>query len=82
MTDDLKQKTAARLTHRHLLGIEGLSVLEMRSLLYRSVYFADVITGQRHDPGLEALLKAVQWSIFSLKIQHALGYLLKLPQSG
>ena len=33
MTDDLKQKTAARLTHRHLLGIEGLSVLEMRSLL-------------------------------------------------
>ena len=57
MTDDLKQKTAARLTHRHLLGIEGLSVLEMRSLLHRSVYFADVITGQRHDPGLETLLK-------------------------
>ena len=57
MTDDLKQKTAARLTHRHLLGIEGLSVLEMRSLLHRSVYFADVITGQRHDPGLESLLK-------------------------
>ena len=43
MTDDLKQKTAARLTHRHLLGIEGLSVLEMRSLLHRSVYFADVL---------------------------------------
>ena len=57
MTDDLKQKTAARLTHRHLLGIEGLSVLEMRSLLHRSVYFADVITGQRRDPGLETLLK-------------------------
>ena len=57
MTDDLKQKTAAHLTHRHLLGIEGLSVLEMRSLLHRSVYFADVITGQRHDPGLETLLK-------------------------
>ena len=59
MTDDLKQKTAARLTHRHLLGIEGLSVLEMRSLLYRSVYFADVITGQRQYPSLESLLKGI-----------------------
>jgi len=57
MKDDLKQKTAARLTHRHLLGIEGLSVLEMRSLLHRSVYFADVITGQKQDTGLETLLK-------------------------
>ena len=57
MIEDLKQKTAARLTHRHLLGIEGLSVPEMRSLLHRSVYFADVITGQCHDPGLETLLK-------------------------
>ena len=57
MRVDLKQKTAARLTHRHLLGIEGLSVLEMRSLLHRSVFFADVITGQRQDPGLETLLK-------------------------
>ena len=59
MTDDLTQKTAAKLTHRHLLGIEGLSVLEMRALLHRSVYFADIITGQRQDPGLEKLLKGL-----------------------
>tara|TARA_B100000886_G_scaffold220980_1_gene153629 strand:+ start:798 stop:1778 length:981 start_codon:yes stop_codon:yes gene_type:complete len=59
MKDDLKQKMAARLTHRHLLGIEGLSVLEMRSLLHRSVYFADVITSQQLNPGLETLLKGI-----------------------
>ena len=57
MTNDMKQTTAAQLTRRHLLGIEGLSVLEMQALLHRSVYFADVITGQRQDPGLESLLK-------------------------
>ena len=58
MINDLTQKTAAQLTHRHLLGIEGLSVPEMRSLLHRSVYFADVITGQRQEPSLETLLKS------------------------
>ena len=57
MIHDLKQTTAAQLSRRHLLGIEGLSVLEMRSLLDRSVYFADVITGQHQNTGLETLLK-------------------------
>ena len=59
MTTDVKQKTAAQLTGRHLLGIEGLSVPEMQSLLYRSHYFADIITGERRDPGLQTLLKGV-----------------------
>ncbi|MGB0162005.1 MAG: aspartate carbamoyltransferase catalytic subunit [Candidatus Puniceispirillaceae bacterium] len=59
MTTDVKQKTAAQLTGRHLLGIEGLSVPEMQSLLYRSHYFADIITGERQDPGLQTLLKGV-----------------------
>ncbi|MEC7208653.1 MAG: aspartate carbamoyltransferase catalytic subunit [Pseudomonadota bacterium] len=59
MTTDVKQKTAAQLTGRHLLGIEGLSVPEMQSLLYRSHYFADIITSERQDPGLQTLLKGV-----------------------
>ena len=59
MTTAVKQKTAAQLTGRHLLGIEGLSVPEMQSLLYRSHYFADIITGERQDPGLQTLLKGV-----------------------
>ena len=42
-----------------MLGIEGLSVPEMQSLLYRSHYFADIITGERQDPGLQTLLKGV-----------------------
>ena len=58
MTTDVKQKTAAQLTGRHLLGIEGLSVPEMQSLLYRSHYFADIITGERQDPGLQTLLSS------------------------
>ena len=57
MTTDVKQKTAAQLTGRHLLGIEGLSVPEMQSLLHRSHYFADIITGESQDPGIETLLK-------------------------
>ena len=57
MTNELKQKTAAVLNHRHLLGIEGLSVPEMQSLLYRSYYFADVITGTTPDPDIETILK-------------------------
>ena len=35
------QSKAARLSNRHLLGIEGMSPLEIRALLDRSNYFAD-----------------------------------------
>jgi aspartate carbamoyltransferase catalytic subunit len=35
------QPKAARLTNRHLLGIEGMSPLEIRALLDRGNYFAD-----------------------------------------
>ena len=37
-----EQASAANLTGRHLLGIEGLSVLEIQALLARSSYFADI----------------------------------------
>ena len=57
MTIDAKQHEAAQLSGRHLLGIEGLSVLEMQSLLHRSQYFADIITGDSQDSGLQSVLK-------------------------
>ena len=39
--DGLGQPEAARLSNRHLLGIEGMSPLEIRALLDRGNYFAD-----------------------------------------
>ena len=42
MTDDLKQKTAARLTHRHLLGIEHLSQDDITTLLDLADSYADL----------------------------------------
>ena len=38
------QPEAARLSNRHLLGIEGMSPLEIRALLDRGNYFADHLT--------------------------------------
>ena len=82
MTTDVKQKTTAQLTGRHLLGIEGLSVPEMQSLLYRSHYFADIITGER-PIGLQTLLKGV--SVVNLFFENSTRtreFPLRLRQNG
>ena len=43
------QSNVARLSNRHLLGIEGMSLLEIRALLERSNYFADHPTDSYSD---------------------------------
>ena len=45
------QPEAARISNRHLLGIEGMSPLEIRAILDRGNYFADHPT----DSGSNAL---------------------------
>jgi len=58
--NDLRAKaSAANLTGRHLLGIEGLSVLEIQALLARSSYFADILTGKTADESLSGILRGI-----------------------
>ena len=59
MNSTLAQAPAAQLSGRHLLGIEGLAVPEIQSLLSRSSYFADVITGKTKDDGIADILRGI-----------------------
>ena len=59
MQHTLEIAPAAQLSGRHLLGIEGLAVPEMQSLLSRSSYFADVITGKVKDEGIADILRGI-----------------------
>ena len=54
------QPEAARLSNRHLLGIEGMSPLEIRALLDRGNYFADHPT----DSGGDALRGKIIVNLF------------------
>ncbi len=58
--DGLGQPEAARLSNRHLLGIEGMSPLEIRALLDRGNYFADHPT----DSGGNALRGKIIVNLF------------------
>ena len=55
----LANAPAAQLSGRHLLGIAGLAVPEIQSLLSRSSYFADVITGKIKDEGVADILGGI-----------------------
>ena len=55
----LANAPAAQLSGRHLLGIAGLAVPEIQSLLSRSSYFADVITGKIKDDGIADILRGI-----------------------
>ena len=59
MNNTLAHAPAAQLSGRHLLGIEGLAVPEIQSLLSRSSYFADVITGKTKDDGIADILRGI-----------------------
>jgi aspartate carbamoyltransferase catalytic subunit len=59
MNSTLAHAPAAQLSGRHLLGIEGLAVPEIQSLLSRSSYFADVITGKTKDDGIADILRGI-----------------------
>ena len=59
MNSTLAHAPAAQLSGRHLLGIEGLAVPEIQSLLSRSSYFADVITGKTKDDGIADILSGI-----------------------
>ena len=59
MQHTLEIAPAAQLSGRHLLGIEGLAVPEIQSLLSRSSYFADVITGKVKDEGIADILRGI-----------------------
>jgi aspartate carbamoyltransferase catalytic subunit len=59
MKNTLANAPAAQLSGRHLLGIEGLAVPEIQSLLSRSSYFADVITGKIKDEGIADILRGI-----------------------
>ena len=59
MNYTLANAPAAQLSGRHLLGIEGLAVPEIQSLLSRSSYFADVITGKIKDEGIADILGGI-----------------------
>ena len=58
--DGYGQPEAARLSNRHLLGIEGMSPLEIRALLDRGNYFADHPT----DSGGNALRGKIIVNLF------------------
>ena len=60
VNDGLGQPEAARLSNRHLLGIEGMSPLEIRALLDRGNYFADHPT----DSGGNALRGKIIVNLF------------------
>ena len=59
MNSTFAHAPAAQLSGRHLLGIEGLAVPEIQSLLSRSSYFADVITGKIKDDGIADILRGI-----------------------
>ena len=59
MNSTVAHAPAAQLSGRHLLGIEGLAVPEIQSLLSRSSYFADVITGKTKDDGIADILRGI-----------------------
>jgi aspartate carbamoyltransferase catalytic subunit len=59
MKNTVVNAPAAQLSGRHLLGIEGLAVPEIQSLLSRSSYFADVITGKIKDDGIADILRGI-----------------------
>ena len=59
MNSTLAHAPAAQLSGRHLLGIEGLAVPEIQTLLSRSSYFADVITGKTKDDGIADILRGI-----------------------
>ena len=59
MNYTLANAPAAQLSGRHLLGIEGVTVPEIQSLLSRSSYFADVITGKIKDEGIADILGGI-----------------------
>ena len=60
VNDGLGPPEAARLSNRHLLGIEGMSPLEIRALLDRGNYFADHPT----DSGGNALRGKIVVNLF------------------
>ena len=59
MNSTLAHAPAAKLSGRHLLGIEALAVPEIQTLLSRSSYFADVITGKTKDDGMADILRGI-----------------------
>ena len=68
MNDLRVQASVANLTGRHLLGIEGLRVLEIQALLARSSYFADILTGKTADASLSGILRGI--SVVNLSLIH------------
>ncbi len=79
MNKPFTHASAAHLSGRHLLGIEGLSVPEIQALLSRSSHFADVLTGKAKDNSLSSLLKGTSLLLICfLKIPPARAYLLRL----
>ena len=79
MNDLREQASAANLTGRHLLGIEGLPVLEIQALLARSSYFADILTGKTADAACPAFCAAYRWLTCFLKTPREPAFPLKWP---
>ncbi|MBL6605398.1 MAG: aspartate carbamoyltransferase catalytic subunit [Alphaproteobacteria bacterium] len=69
MNSTLANAPAAQLSGRHLLGIEGLAVPEIQSLISRSSYFADVITGKVKDDSIADILRGI--SIVNLFFENS-----------
>ena len=69
MNSTLANAPAAQLSGRHLLGIEGLAVPEIQSLISRSSYFADVITGKVKDDSIADILHGI--SIVNLFFENS-----------
>ena len=69
MNSTLANAPAAQLSGRHLLGIEGLAVPEIQSLISRSSYFADVITGTVKDDSIADILRGI--SIVNLFFENS-----------
>ena len=81
MNKPFAHASAANLSGRHLLGIEGLSVPEIQALLLRSSHFADVLTGKGEDDSLSRLLKGTSVVNLFLKIPPVRAYPLRLLPS-
>ncbi len=69
MNSTIANAPAAQLSGRHLLGIEGLAVPEIQSLISRSSYFADVITGKVKDDSIADILRGI--SIVNLFFENS-----------
>ncbi len=69
MNNTIANAPAAQLSGRHLLGIEGLAVPEIQSLISRSSYFADVITGKVKDDSIADILRGI--SIVNLFFENS-----------